>query len=74
MLFDFSVGGIPHYTDEIIRDYSRWLTQSDLAKLTTRADPGYLLQGRLYDFSAGNCSAVASQDRNQSATVSIVRK
>jgi hypothetical protein len=27
MLFDFSVGGIPHYTHKIIRDYSRWLAK-----------------------------------------------
>jgi hypothetical protein len=44
MLVDFSVGGIPHYSHKIIRDYSGWLAQSDLAKLMIRADPGYLLQ------------------------------
>jgi haloalkane dehalogenase len=51
MLFDFSIDGIPEYTHKIVDDYSRWLTQSDLPKLMIRADPSYLLKGRLYDFA-----------------------
>jgi haloalkane dehalogenase len=46
MLFDFSIDGIPEYP-KIVDDYSRW----DLPKLIIRVDPGYLLQGRLYDFA-----------------------
>lgn len=63
MLFDYSVGGIPDYTHKIIRDYSRWLAQSDLAKLMIRADPSYFLQGRLYDFSANGESDGRSPGR-----------
>jgi haloalkane dehalogenase len=51
MIFDFSIDGIPEHTAKVVESYSSWLAKSDVPKLMIRANPGYLLKGRLYDFA-----------------------
>jgi haloalkane dehalogenase len=45
------INGFPKDVNKIVDDYSRWLAESDLPKLMIRAEPGYLLANRLYDFA-----------------------
>jgi haloalkane dehalogenase len=49
--FEFPVDGAPEHTAKIVGDYSRWLAESEIPKLMIRADPGYILNGRLYEFA-----------------------
>ena len=44
------IGGEPKDVVEIVRDYSRWLMESELPKLFVNADPGTILTGRQREF------------------------
>jgi len=45
------IDGKPTDTHEIVADYSRWLSNSDVPKLFVNADPGSILIGRQRDFA-----------------------
>ena len=45
------IDGKPTDTAEIVSDYGRWLSNSDLPKLFINADPGSILVGRQRDFA-----------------------
>ena len=45
------IDGKPTDTAEIVSDYGRWLSNSDVPKLFINADPGSILVGRQRDFA-----------------------
>lgn len=49
--FELPIDGQPKHTAQIVDEYSHWLSFTDLPKLFVRADPGYLIRGRLLDFA-----------------------
>ena len=49
--FDLPVEGHPEHMVQMVEGYSNWLAVSDIPKLMIRADPGYLLAGRLLEIA-----------------------
>lgn len=49
--FQMPVGGKPEHMAKLVADYSQWLATSGVPKLMIKAEPGYLLVDRLYDFA-----------------------
>jgi haloalkane dehalogenase len=47
------VGGTPKNTDEIISDYSKWMSSNEIAKLFINAEPGAILTGSQREFARG---------------------
>ena len=48
---DLPIEGEPADVAQIVDDYSKWLSQSDIPKLMIVADPGALLHGRNLEFA-----------------------
>ncbi|KQZ61017.1 haloalkane dehalogenase [Sphingopyxis sp. Root1497] len=48
---DLPVNGVPGDTAAIVADYAQWMAENDIPKLMVKADPGFLLIGRLHDFA-----------------------
>ena len=52
--FDLPVAGTsitPDYSVKLVQDYSDWMAENDLPKLLIKAEPGYVLTGRLYNIA-----------------------
>lgn len=48
---ELPVDGLPERTDRVVADYARWMSENDIPKLMVKAEPGFLLTNRLYDFA-----------------------
>ena len=48
---ELPVDGFPEHTHKVVADYSRWMSENDLPKLLVKAEPGFLLTNRVYEFA-----------------------
>ena len=48
---ELPVDGVPEHTHRVVADYARWMSKNDIPKLLVKAEPGFILTNRVYDFA-----------------------